>query len=103
MVDENVHGGDRGDRAGVGLESWEGSGGARLLDVGVGEPGGEVRVRVRGRGRLDDVGAVDELAVVLAEDGHLGERSLERRLELGLVVCGRPAVSSKCIVVERKR
>ena len=82
-----LHGGDGGDRAGVGRESGEGRGGARLLDVGVGEAGGEVGV-ARGRGRgLHDIGAVDELALVVAEDGHLAERGLERRLELSLVVC----------------
>ncbi len=81
-----LHGGDGSDRAGVGGESGEGRVGAGLLDVGVGEAGGEVRV-ARGRGRDgDDVRAVDELVLVVAEEGHLAERGLERGLELGLVV-----------------
>ena len=100
---EHLHGGDRGSWARVGRESGEGSLSARLLDVGVGEPGGEVGGGVGCRRSGDELGAVDEVALGVAEDGHLAESSLERGLELGLVVCGRPAVSSKCIVVERKR
>ena len=98
-----LHGGDGGDRAGVGGESGEGGVSARLLDVRVGEAGGEVRV-ARGRGRgLDDVGAVDELALVVAEDGHLAERGLERGLELRLVVHERLPLAGRARVARELR
>lgn len=99
----DLHRGDGGDRARVSGESGEGSGSASLLDVIVREAGGQVRVGGWRRGSRDDVGAVDERALVVTQDCHFAEGSGECGLDLGLVVCGRPAVSSKCIVVERKR
>ena len=82
----HLHGSDRGDRAGVGGEGREGRIGTRLLDVVVGEAGGEVRV-ARGRGRgLDDLGAVDKVVDVVAEEREVMERVVEPALDLGLVV-----------------
>ena len=83
----DLHRGDGGDRAGVSGESGEGSGSASLLDVIVRKARGQVRVGGWRRGSRDDVGAVDEVADVVPEHGHLPERSLERVLELRLVVC----------------
>ena len=53
----------------------------------MGEAGGEVGVRGRRRRSRDELRAVNEEALVVAEDGHLAERSLERGLDLSLVVC----------------
>ena len=86
MRTRDLHGGDGRDRAGVGGESGEGRRRARLLDVVVREAGGEV-CGGRGRGRRrDDVGAVDELVDVVAEDGHLGKGSREEDIHPVLVV-----------------
>ena len=99
----HLHGGDRGGRTGVSGEGGEGSGGARLLDVVVGQAGGQVRSR-RGRGRHgDDVGAVDERALVVAEHGHAAEGGLERGLELGLVVDERLPLARRARVARELR
>ena len=69
-----------------------------LLDVIVREAGGKVSV-ARGRGRHgDDFAAVDELALVLAEERHLLEDLLEAVLELGLVVHERLPLASSARV-----
>ncbi len=87
---EDLHRGDGGGRTGVGGESGEGSAGTSLLDIIVSETGGEVRLGGRGWGSRDDVGAVNQRALVMAEDRHLAEGSSEGGLELGLIVCMRP-------------
>ena len=81
------HRGDGGGRTGVSGEGGEGSGGARLLDVGVGEASREVRSPLGRRGGRDDLRAVNEFALAEAEDGHLAEGLLELGLKLVLVVC----------------
>ena len=95
MIGQHLHRGDRGDRAGVSRERGEGGVGARLLDVCHTKTGREVRLRGRRRRLLDDVGAVDEVALVVAEEGHFAESSGERGLELRLVVCRRIVVSAR--------
>ena len=93
---EHIHGGDRGSWTRVGREGRESSGRAliasiesprqryekttthSLFDISMGQARREMRHALGlGRGR-DDLRAVDEVALGMAEDGHLAERSLER-------------------------
>lgn len=83
----NLHSGDRGNRTGVSRKSGERSGGASLLDIVVGETSGKVCLAVCGLGDGDNVGAVDHLVHILAKDSELSHSSLERVLELRLVIC----------------
>ena len=64
-----------------------------LLDISVAEASGEHRLAGERLGDRDDVGAVDHLSRVRAEDDHLCERSRERRGHVREVVC-EPQVSS---------
>ena len=79
---------NRGGRTGVSREGREGGLRARLLDISTGLASREVRADAgRERRRLgDDLRAVDERALVDAEQTEAAEHVRERLLELLLVV-----------------
>ena len=98
---KHVHGGHRGHRAGVGLQGGECGGGARLLDIGVRQTGGEGRRRGERLDTGEDVGAVNHLAGVLSEDSELSHGGLEaRNHEVLLVDEALPEASSARVAGE---
>ena len=68
----------------------------RLLDITVGLTSWQMGSTLEGGRRLNDLGALDQVGLLVAEDRHLAEGSLESALQLGLVVWVRGRLSS-CI------
>ena len=58
-----------------------------LLDVAYRFSSGEVSSTLESRGCLNDLRAVNQVALRVSKDGHLPESGLEGTLNLGLVVC----------------
>ena len=82
----DVHGRDRGDRAGVGRESGEGSLSASLLDILVGETSGEGSSAVEWFDLRNNFRAVGKLRLVRTEDSDDCKGINESVVDLLLVV-----------------
>lgn len=66
-----------------------------LLDIGLDLSGGEMSLAYESRGRGDDIGTVDQVGLVLSEQGHLEHGHRETVLDLRQVVCLSLTISSQ--------
>ena len=83
---EDLHGRNRSGGARKGRESREQRSSASLLDIVVGETRRKDWCTIEGLGGGDDIGAVNQSAVILAECGDGIEDKLEVVRKLGLII-----------------
>jgi len=95
---------NRGSGTRVSREDGEGGRGTGLFDILVGETSGEPRDASERLGNGDDLGAVNQLALVLAEERELGHNITEavgqfdRVNDEGLPLASGPGVTSEIVV-----